>query len=1141
MADNITSFKCAAVREKILEALRIDLMGPQEECEALNEMPTVSYITGMLYPSDTSFSEDETYDDQEFMNNEYYTEDRKDSSTGMEDYDSETPAQGKFKKQASCGLTCYVGADVSVITASIKWGSYEKTQEKVLETQGGVEKEVKRSRYVRVPHLAVVDIDLASTGCFGKMCLEEDEHLQLHILQMPVSGGNKMISVYLYNRRPKTEKEKEYEQVMFQVEIQLADDNLKPIFVPEYRCRSNKLEDEYYYETRPVFARGRGCSAIWIKTEESENAVAVRTSFIPDYEMNGVSPQINTFPEHTFSMRFLMQPKNREESVARLRNMTDDYRKWIDGLKSHKYMARDEFRGKGNSIIKECENACRRMNAGIDLIENDQVVFQAFSFMNQVMYMQRSISAYAGQSGQGINCNLKDYMKEDHSEWRPFQIAFVLLNLTGIIYPDSEERRIVDLLYFPTGGGKTEAYLGLIAFTMAYRRLTAGDETEYEKDGGVTVFLRYTLRLLTTQQRDRLIKLVIAAEMTRERHPDLFGKQRFAIGFWVGKQVTPNTFSEYNSKDFQKQRDFKRRLTKQLIKCPCCGREITENDYDIDTVLKTVKISCSNKKCHFYKFNNISLPVYLVDEEIYRKCPTIVISTVDKFATLPWSEQTGVLFGKADRFCARCGYIAKGEEHVTYHKAVGDLPQVKPSRVKPFYPPELIIQDELHLITGPLGTIYGGYEELVEELCSFYRADQKIKPKYIVSTATIKNAKEQIRCLYGRENYAQFPPDGFDMGNSYFITEIRLPMQSYGINDEEQIQQMEQAGQKPFRQYVGVCGNGSSVKTTLLRVYAIILQTVFDLAQHEEYKDFVDPYYSLIGYFNSIRVLGGAVRLLDDDIPSRIENLKKKYGHELRRFLPKKKEITSRIPSYEITRILEELTEEYNPGQSRQSCYDVVIATNMIAVGMDVDRLGLMAITGEPKQNSEYIQASSRVGRTYPGLIITVYNPYRPRDLSHYENFTGFHSQIYRYVEGTTATPFSARARDRVLHAVVVGMLRLQHEELAANKKAGAIVSFPDEKIQELKKEILDRVTVVNHRACEDAEREIDDFISGWRDLCRDIKPLTYYTSDKGVENQNRLLNYYHSYCKEREKPTLNSMREVEKAATIYYYNEEES
>lgn len=1138
MADNTASFKYAAVREKILEALRVDLMGPQEECEVLNEPPTSSYITGMLYPSNTSLSEDEIYDNQEFMQNEYYSEDKKDSDTS-EEYDSETLSQEKFKKQSSCGLTFYVKEGVSGVTATIKWGSYEKSQESVMiETSDGIPKAIKRQCFNRIQHVSVVDIDLASFNRAKKVSLKEDKNLILYLLQMPVSNGNRMISVYLYNCREKTEKEREYEQVMFQVEIQISAGKEDSVFVPEYLCRANVLEDEYYYEKRSVYARGRGCSAVWTKLNES--IVAVKTSFIPDYEMNGVSPQISIFPKNTFSVKFLMWQKNREESISRLRSITDDYQRWIDNLAHHEYMNRGDFKEKGNTIIMECRAACERMRDGINLIENGEVVFQAFSFMNQVMHMQHSISAYARQSGKGIDCNLGDYIRQDSFEWRPFQIAFILLNLTGIIYPDSGERNIVDLLYFPTGGGKTEAYLGLIAFTMAYRRLTAGNETEYEKDGGVTVFLRYTLRLLTTQQRDRLIKLVIAAEMTREKHPELFGKQRFSIGFWVGSQVTPNKFSDYDNNDIQKQRDFTRKLTKQLLKCPCCGRDITESDYDIDTVFKSVKITCSNKRCHFYKYNGVPLPVYLVDEEIYRKCPTIVIATVDKFAVLPWHEETGLLFGKTDRYCARCGFIAKGEKHVAYHTATNGLPTVRPITVKPFYPPELIIQDELHLITGPLGTIYGGYEELVEEMCSFKRGDKKIKPKYIVSTATIKNAGEQTRCLYGRDRFSQFPPNGFDIGNSYFITEIALPSQTYIVNEDDKICKMVEEGEKPFRQYVGICGNGSSVKTTLLRVYAVILQTVFELSQYDEYKDYVDPYYTLIGYFNSIRELGGAKRLLDDDIPSRINTLRKKYGYDLRRFLSRTKEITSRIPSYEITKILEDLNKRYNPNQQKQDCYDVVNATNMIAVGMDVDRLGLMVITGEPKQNSEYIQASSRVGRNYPGLIVTVYNPYRPRDLSHYENFVGFHLQMYRYVEGTTATPFSARARDRVLHAIVVGLLRLQYKEMAENKKAGDILSFPDAELEKLKKEILERVALVNHRVCSEVEEEIDDFIRGWRELCREEKPLVYYTYGH-LDKYNRLLNYYHEYCNPREKPTLNSMREVEKTATIYYYNKEES
>ena len=254
-------------------------------------------------------------------------------------------------------------------------------------------------------------------------------------------------------------------------------------------------------------------------------------------------------------------------------------------------------------------------------------------------------------------------------------------------------------------------------------------------------------------------------------------------------------------------------------------------------------------------------------------------------------------------------------------------------------------------------------------------------------------------------------------------------------------------GEKPFRQYAGICASGQSVKTTLIRLYSVLLQEAFILSEDPKYQDYVDPYYTLVGYFNSIRELGGAVRLLDDDINSRLKVLRKKYKNARQRFLgfDGKKEITSRIPSYQIAEILEKLAEPFDPSKERQSCYDVVIATNMIAVGMDVDRLGLMAVVGQPKQNSEYIQATSRVGRKYPRIIFTVYNPYRPRDLSNYENFVGFHSQMYRYVEGTTATPFAARARDRVLHALVVAMLKLQTETMAGNKGASNILSISDE------------------------------------------------------------------------------------------------
>ena len=682
--------------------------------------------------------------------------------------------------------------------------------------------------------------------------------------------------------------------------------------------------------------------------------------------------------------------------------------------------------------------------------------------------------------------------------------------------------------------------MGLIAFAIAYRRLTATEETEYEKDGGVTVFLRYTLRLLTTQQRDRLMRLIVAMERLREKNPELYGKERITIGFWVGGNVTPNKFSDYSDTDQFKKKEFIRKLTKQIIKCPYCGKVITKDEYEINEKGKSVKIHCADSLCMFSKRSGRTIPVYLVDEEIYAKCPTVIISTVDKFARLPWTEQAGLIFGKTDRYCTRCGHIAIGERHAGRHKADGaaGLEKAETVQCKPFYPPELIIQDELHLITGPLGTIYGGYETVVEEMCCIEKNGKKIRPKYVVSTATIKNAGEQIKYLYGREKFMQFPPSGFDTRDSFFIKEVPLPVNNLANASEEELQTMAANGQKPFRQYVGVCASGQSVKTTLIRLYSIILQTALDLSKEPEFEDYIDPYYTLIGYFNSIRELGGAVRLLDDDIASRIRVVKNKYNSPEPRYLnfEGKKEITSRIPSWEIAQVLEKLAVSFDKNKERQGCYDVVIATNMIAVGMDVDRLGLMSVVGQPKQNSEYIQATSRVGRQYPGVIFTVYNPYRPRDLSNYENFAGFHSQMYRYVEGTTATPFAARARDRVLHALVVALLRLQIETMADNSGASNINNIAESQINEIKDKILARVKITSAASYADTEKEIDEFINVWKNIAKDNK--LYYYVPAVAEDKKRLLTYYGEFYGDKEKPTLNSMRDVEQSSTVFYWED---
>ena len=1152
MAD-IKDFKHAIVRQKILDAVRKDLIGPTSDCEQLNEVPTSSYITGLLYPADTDVTEDENYNDVEFTEKNFDADGETLEAGIFEEEEPEDRVKGGFQKPSSIGVSFYVSNDVQKVNAYINWGKYyaEQVQGEVidenLEEDAENKKKKKHTIYIREQMNDVVEIDFNEMGRSKQISLESNGNVYIYVMKMQLDNGYKMVSVYLHNNDKSDGDEKEYAKVMFQVEMLIADDLMSPIFVPEYLCRKVELEDEYYYKGRPVYARGRGCAATWEKKAEEINATAIKSSFIPDYEIPSVSAQIDDMPEHAFSMLQMGSPKKKSEVIQNLRTLTEMYGSWItDALTNDEAMHDDKFKATSQTIIDKCNDANRRMNAGIDLIENNDKVYQAFVFMNQAMYLQRSITAFSKDYGNGIPCSLRDYMtdmpekgrKKDHSEWRPFQIAFVLLNLYGIMDGESPERNIVDLLYFPTGGGKTEAYLGLIAFTIAYRRLTASDETDYEKDGGVTVFLRYTLRLLTTQQRDRLMRLIVAMEQLREKNEKLYGKERISIGFWVGGNVTPNKFSEYSDSDQFKKKEFIRKLTKQIIKCPYCGKEITRDEYDINEKGKYVKIHCADKNCMFSLKTGRTIPVYLVDEEIYAKCPTVIISTVDKFARLPWSERVGLLFGRTDRYCSRCGHIAIGEKHAGRHNAdvAAGLERAETVACKPFYPPELIIQDELHLITGPLGTIYGGYETVVEEMCCIEKNGKKIRPKYIVSTATIRNAGEQIKFLYGRNEFAQFPPSGFDTRDSFFIKEVPLPTENLVDVSEEKISRMISDGKKPFRQYAGICASGQSVKTTLIRLYSIILQTALDIAKNPEYEDYIDPYYTLIGYFNSIRELGGAVRLLDDDIASRIRVVKNKYNSSEQRYLSfeGKKEITSRIPSWEIAQVLEKLAISYDKNKEKQGCYDVVIATNMIAVGMDVDRLGLMSVVGQPKQNSEYIQATSRVGRQHPGIIFTVYNPYRPRDLSNYENFVGFHSQMYRYVEGTTATPFAARARDRVLHALVVSLLRLQVELMAENSGASNINDISDEQIKDIKEKILERVKITSPSSYVDTEKEMDEFINTWKNIAKDEK--LYYFVPAVADDKKRLLTYYGEYYGDKEKPTLSSMRDVEQSSTVFYW-----
>lgn len=1108
MADR---FKYSEIRQKIIDAIRTDLIGPQTEEEVLTENPRFGYLVGMLDVQ----SDDEDYSSggEQEVDADIAYEDGEDFTAGQDD-DNEPISSTHFQLPSSIGISFYVQTSLPGISLDVSWGDYVKSSEKYI---GKDKKEHSRAIYTRHPMKETMYINFGEFTRTKDYQLVCDPYVFIHVSRINLKGGYSLITAYVINKRRNPANN--VEGIMFQVELEAYAEDGSAVFIAEHICREILAPDEFYFEQRPILGRGRGCAAVW-DTPIDGRTTSVKSAFIPEYEFPGVSAALDGFDRYYFSTFSMSAKAKKDETIGKLNTLADSYENWIrKTLGENERMQQPDFKDKiGNTVIGHCKDALSRIREGIHIVETDDIAFQAFCFMNRVIFLQNSIKNYTKKHGtEGIECSFREFINPKNGKnyfgWRPFQIAFILMNLAGIVDPAHKDREIVDLLYFPTGGGKTEAYLGLMAFVIANRRLRATEGGTYNLDGGVTVMLRYTLRLLTTQQRDRITKMVVAAEMIRRQAYPRFGKEPISIGFWVGGGVTPNKFDEFIEKPDAPQaaRSARNHVYKQLLTCPFCGKPLKEENFNIDTDRKAIEIYCSDRDCMFFRYKNdrIPIPVHLVDEEIYGTCPTIILSTVDKFARLPWDVNTNALFGRVDRKCSRDGYVAIGSEHKR-HNRTGSLPASTLTPIKPFLPPELIIQDELHLITGPLGTVYGAYETIIEDMC----VHDGIRPKYVVSTATIKNAEAQTRCLYARQNTTQFPPNGFEIGDSFFIKEIP-------VNDD------------PFRKYVGICAPGQSMKNALLWIYAIILQTAYTLSQREEYRDAIDPYYSLVGYFNSIRELGGAVRLLQDDIPKRIYRIKNKYGLDKQRYLNHNVEITSRMSSYKIPEKLSQLETTF---ESRD-CLDTAIATNMIAVGMDVDRLGLMVVTGQPKQNSEYIQATSRIGRAYPGLVVTLYNAYRPRDLSHYENFTGYHSQLYRFVEGTTATPFSARARDRVLHALIISAIRLNYPQMANNPDAGAIGSLTKEQIDSVKKLIIDRLNIIKPTVRADAEMEIDQFIDWWKLRAVQTKPLRYYVV--GTERYNRLMNPYDKPHGDDEKATLQSMREVESSANMFYYTEE--
>jgi hypothetical protein len=996
----------AEVRGQILDSLILDLVGPVATLKAGNYLqqetlpgataPLRWYLTGFLAPFAAKPEEETDEDSGEQI-------DLIPPKTGLDDEAApESASSRKTPFPSSMGLSVLIPPECRSIKATVTWGDYEAAM-----------KDEAVSAWQRTSRSSQATLPIPEKDSTrGAIRLKDSGGLDLvlSVRTIPphngldlVAPGTRAVSVFLVNNRNPILGVRRDEAYVFQVTLQLESE-VPFVARPDLRGVISSDPDErvadLQYRDAFEYAVGHGVSARALPVK-SGGCRSVETAWIPRAEVERIEHRAAP-ANATLDMEKLASIKDAAEAKALIEPLIQAYREWI--VKQPVPTGSSEMEKRradvATKMLSRAGVVAGRIEQGFAELA-DSNVLEAFRLANKVM-------AAVGRQRR------KDSLEPP--KWRPFQLAFLLLNLASMAEPDSADRELVDLLFFPTGGGKTEAYLGLAAFTMFLRRLRNPGSL---RGCGVAVIMRYTLRLLTLDQLGRSAALICAMELERTKDVKKLGTWPFEIGLWVGQAATPNRMGKSGERDENTARARTRKFKQDqktspipLEVCPWCGTKFSSNSFNLVPIEKEpldLRITCVNRDCEFS--GSTPLPIVAVDEPIYRRLPAFLIATVDKFASLPWEGQTGKLFGKVERadsnpqnggFYGPCDPNSAGQP----------LPE-------PLLPPDLIIQDELHLISGPLGTMVGLYETAIDALCSreITKPDgQKkiIRPKVVASTATVRRAEAQIKALFCRNGVEIFPCPGPDRRDSYFA--VTVPVE-----------------EKPGRLYAGVAAQGRSPKVIFLRTYLALLgaaQKAF-LANGglDNPQNPADPYMTLVGYFNSLRELGGCRRIAEDEVTSRLKD----YGSRLRqgettglfakRDLKEVVELTSRISTAAVSKAKDRMAKAFLP---RADCLDIALATNMISVGLDISRLGLMAVFGQPKTTAEYIQATSRVGREEgkPGLIVTMLNVHKPRDRSHYERFEAWHASFYRSVEATSVTPFSPRALDRGLAEVTVALSR---------------------------------------------------------------------------------------------------------------------
>ena len=1026
----------AEVRRRLVDSLKLDLIGPEPDselaAEVLDQSPSRWYLTGFLVPlqgGEDQRSDPTASDDFEASGG--------DEGGATDDVTAPDPTSARRTHfPSSIGLSFLIEAQTRQITVEAHWGDYKSEAAPADPKPGGtppadaVDPVPLEVHWRRTPRTVVTVLDiqhkekgtikraLAGTGGL-ELAYTVREIQAVGIAAGLVAPGTRSVSVFLVNKRQPLQASDAWdERFAFQaglvvrcVEPLVARPNLKDLNTKDWDEAVADLQYRDVYE----YAVGHGL-ATHAELDENGECHTARTCWIPSAEVERVVA--SEIPGVELRMETLADLADGAEATQAVGSFGTEYRGWIARQRAIAKGLDPKRSVTALDLLQQADVAAGRIEAGIAKLA-DPLTLTAFRLANKAM-------AHAARRSRGPMQGL-DATSVASPQWRPFQLAFVLMNLQGIVEPTHRDRSSVDLLFFPTGGGKTEAYLGLAAFTLVYRRLKYPGVAS----SGLSVLMRYTLRLLTLDQLGRASTLICALELERLADPDLLGPWPFEIGLWVGQASTPNRLgtkqdksrSTARAKTIAYQNDSHKPSPIPLENCPWCGEKFGPNSFQLlpnPTEPTDLRVICLNRRCDFTRGR--ALPIVAVDEAIYRRLPCFLIATVDKFAAMPWTGPVGAFFGRVDRHDAHGFYGPCDAPGFGRRLPAGELP-----------PPDLIIQDELHLISGPMGTMVGLYESALDELCARTLADgQQVRPKVIASTATVRRAEAQIRAIFNRSQVDIFPPPGPDRRDSFFA-QTRRP----GPSDQPRL-------------YLGLAAQGRSLKVLMLRTYLALLGAA-QLAYEEDKGDrnpgnTADPYMTLLGYFNSLRELGGSRRIVEDEVNNRLRGYqqRKRVGQARGDFADRAiayevVELTSRVPTNQVSEAKRRLAQRF----TTKDRVDVAIATNMISVGLDITRLGLMVVLGQPKTCAEYIQATSRVGRdpARPGLVVTLMNIHRPRDRSHLERFEVFHQSFYRTVEATSVTPFSPRALDRGLAATLVALARLGHGSMTAPTGASAILS----------------------------------------------------------------------------------------------------